>query len=204
MIIKGLGIFEFVHDVLVDFISERDSRWRYCWIWSWWERHTIIWYRRATLSGDRVSCSGTLGYAGVVSTVWYTGFPGTLRAALLVGAVGLGCSIGAVIGVLVYFSAGGEGSCCFGSMLAINMSTNCSTSVVYLGPYNRNGVAGPVLHRIMMRSRIALVALSGEDRAGIFFLLVRPPMSQSLLIMGWCSSIPKHRLRLHLDSGPIR
>ena len=37
-----------------------------------------------------------------------------------------------------------------------------------------------------------------------FFLLVRPPMSQSLLIMGWCSSIPEHRLRLHLDSGPIR
>ena len=36
-----------------------------------------------------------------------------------------------------------------------------------------------------------------------FFLLVRPPMSQSLLVMGWCSSIPEHRLRLHLDSGPI-
>ena len=36
-----------------------------------------------------------------------------------------------------------------------------------------------------------------------FFLLVRPPRSQSLLIMGWCSSIPEHRLRLHLDSGPI-
>ena len=26
------------------------------------------------------------------------------------------------------------------------------------------------------------------------FLLVRPPRSQSLLIMGWCSSIPEHRL----------
>ena len=37
----------------------------------------------------------------------------------------------------------------------------------------------------------------------LFFLLFRPPMSQSLLIMGWCSSIPEHRLRLHLDSGPI-
>ena len=36
-----------------------------------------------------------------------------------------------------------------------------------------------------------------------FFLLVRPPRSQSLLIMGWCSSIPNHRLRLPLDSGPI-
>ena len=36
-----------------------------------------------------------------------------------------------------------------------------------------------------------------------FFFLVRPPMSQSLLIMGWCSSIPEHWLRLHLDSGPI-
>ena len=36
-----------------------------------------------------------------------------------------------------------------------------------------------------------------------FSLLVRPPMSQSLLIMGWYSSIPEHRLRLHLDSGPI-
>ena len=29
-------------------------------------------------------------------------------------------------------------------------------------------------------------------------------MCQSLLIMGWCSSIPEHRLRMHLDSGPIR
>ena len=27
-----------------------------------------------------------------------------------------------------------------------------------------------------------------------FFLLFRPPRSQSLLIMGWCSSIPEHRL----------
>ena len=34
-------------------------------------------------------------------------------------------------------------------------------------------------------------------------LLVRPPRSQSLLIMGWCSSIPEHRLRIPLDSGPI-
>ena len=36
-----------------------------------------------------------------------------------------------------------------------------------------------------------------------FFLLVRPPRSQSLLIMGWCSSIPEHRLRIPLDYGPI-
>ena len=36
-----------------------------------------------------------------------------------------------------------------------------------------------------------------------FFLLVRPPRSQSLLIMGWCSSILEHRLRIPLDSGPI-
>ena len=35
------------------------------------------------------------------------------------------------------------------------------------------------------------------------FLLVRPPRSQSLLIMGWCSSIPEHRLWIPLDSGPI-
>ena len=43
------------------------------------------------------------------------------------------------------------------------------------------------------------------DDNGIFlsFLLVRPPRSQSLLIMGWCSSIPEHRLRIPLDSGPI-
>ena len=38
---------------------------------------------------------------------------------------------------------------------------------------------------------------------GIFFLLVWPPRSQSLLIMGWCSSIPKHRLWLPLDSVPF-
>ena len=37
----------------------------------------------------------------------------------------------------------------------------------------------------------------------LFFLLVEPPRSQSLLIMGWCSSILEHRLRLPLDSGPI-
>ena len=36
-----------------------------------------------------------------------------------------------------------------------------------------------------------------------FFLLVRPPRSQSLLIMGWCSSIPEHRLWITLDSVPI-
>ena len=35
------------------------------------------------------------------------------------------------------------------------------------------------------------------------FLLVRPPRSQSLLIMGWCSSIPEHRLWIPLDSIPI-
>ena len=35
-----------------------------------------------------------------------------------------------------------------------------------------------------------------------FFLLVWPPRSQSLLIMGWCSSIPEHRLWLPLDSVP--
>ena len=46
----------------------------------------------------------------------------------------------------------------------------------------------------------------GTQKSGFFsffFLLVRPPMPQSLLIMGWCSSIPEHWLRLHLDSGPI-
>ena len=36
-----------------------------------------------------------------------------------------------------------------------------------------------------------------------FFLLVRPPRPQSLLIMGWWSSIPEHRLWIPLDSGPI-
>ena len=36
-----------------------------------------------------------------------------------------------------------------------------------------------------------------------FFLLVRPPRSQRLLIMVWCSSKTEHRLRLPLDSGPI-
>ena len=36
-----------------------------------------------------------------------------------------------------------------------------------------------------------------------FFLLVRPPRSQSLLIMVWCSSKTEHRLRISLDSGPI-
>ena len=41
------------------------------------------------------------------------------------------------------------------------------------------------------------------DHSRLFFLLVQPPRSQSLLIMGWCSSIPEHRLRIPLDSGPI-
>ena len=36
-----------------------------------------------------------------------------------------------------------------------------------------------------------------------FFLLVRPPRSQRLLIMVWCSSKTEHRRRLPLDSGPI-
>ena len=47
-------------------------------------------------------------------------------------------------------------------------------------------------------------AISSEVNILSFFLLVRPPMSQSLLIMGWCSSIPEHRLRLHIGSGTIR
>ena len=36
-----------------------------------------------------------------------------------------------------------------------------------------------------------------------FFLLVWPLRFQSLLIIGWCYSIPKHRLRLPLDSVPF-
>ena len=36
-----------------------------------------------------------------------------------------------------------------------------------------------------------------------FFLLVRPPRSQRLPIMVWCSSKTGHRRRRPLDSGPI-
>ena len=37
----------------------------------------------------------------------------------------------------------------------------------------------------------------------IVLLEVWPPRFQSLLIMGWCSSKPEHRLRLPLDSVPM-
>ena len=46
VLMRGLGIFGFVHDALVDFIGERDLRWRSWWIWRLWERHIISWYRR--------------------------------------------------------------------------------------------------------------------------------------------------------------
>ena len=43
---KELIPFEIIHDELVDFISERDLQWRYWWVRTWWERHTISWYKR--------------------------------------------------------------------------------------------------------------------------------------------------------------
>ena len=40
---------------------------------------------------------------------------------MLVGAVGLGCSFGATIGVSVCCSSGGDGSYCFGDVLVLKM-----------------------------------------------------------------------------------
>ena len=64
---------------------------------------------------------------------------------------GLGCSVGASIGVLVSCSIGGEGSCYFGDLLVLNISASCSISVVALGPYYRKGVAGTGLRIIVIR-----------------------------------------------------
>ena len=47
------------------------------------------------------------------------------------------------------------------------------------------------------------VVVSVVGGISFFFILVRPPRSQSLLIMVWCSSKTEHRLRIPLDSGPI-
>ena len=43
---------------------------------------------------------------------------------------------------------------------------------------------------------MGLVVPADTDYLGIlsFFLLVWPPRFQSLLIMGWCDSIPEHRI----------
>ena len=45
--------------------------------------------------------------------------------------------------------------------------------------------------------------LTGFTLTTSFLLWVRSLGSQSLLIMGWCSSIPEHRLWIPLDSVPI-
>ena len=54
-----------------------------------------------------------------------------------------------------------------------------------------------------MKSVRSTTASASASASYLFFLLVRPPRSQILLIMGWCSSIPEHRLWIPLDSGPI-
>ena len=80
------------------------------------------------------------------------------------GSVGIGCSVGAALGVLVPCSVGGDGFCCYGAVLVLNISANCSIAVVALGPYSKKGVSGTGLCIIVMTSRIESVALSCEDR----------------------------------------
>ena len=89
----------------------------------------------------------------------------TLRAACSVGVVGIGCSVCATIGLSVPCSVGGDGFCCYGALLIIKISANCSTSVVALGPYSKKGDTEPVLQIIVMISRILSVALSCDDMA---------------------------------------
>ena len=51
--------------------------------------------------------------------------------------------------------------------------------------------------RILDKLKLIIVVIrlfSDLKDTFIFFFLVWPPRSQSLLIMGWCSSIPEHRL----------
>ena len=123
--------------------------------------------RGATLGGDGVSCYIKLGDSGVAPSAGDSGYSGTLGSACSVGADGLGCPVGAVIGLSVPCYVGGGGLCCSGAMLVLKMSANFPTTVVDLGPYSKKGVVGPVLIRIVMRSRIASEDLSCDDRAGI-------------------------------------
>ena len=87
------------------------------------------------------------------------------------GTGGIGFSVGDVLEVSVRCYIGGYGLCCSGAFLVIKISANFSTEVLALGPYSKKGVVGPGLRRILMRSWIASVALSCDDRAGIANLL---------------------------------
>ena len=86
-------------------------------------------------------------------------------------ADGLGCSFGNTIGVSVPCSGRGDRFCYSSDVLVLKFSTNYSTVVVSLGAYSKKGVMSLVLRRILMRSRIASVALSCGDRAGIATLI---------------------------------
>ena len=58
--------------------------------------------RGDNLGGDGVSCSSTLGAAGVVPPVGESCCSSSLGAACSVGAGGIGCSDGAALGVSVH------------------------------------------------------------------------------------------------------
>ena len=62
----------------------------------------------------------------MVTTGGDTGCPGTLGSACLVGTDGIDFSVGPAIGVSVCCYAKCYGSYCFGTVLVLNMSENCS------------------------------------------------------------------------------
>ena len=57
-------------------------------------------------------------------------------------ADGIGFSVGAAIVLSVPCSDVGGGLCCYGAVLVLKISDNCSTAVVALGPYSKRGVEG--------------------------------------------------------------
>ena len=68
-------------------------------------------------------------------------------------------------------SVGGYGFCCSSAVLVLKMSANFPTAVVALGGFYKKVVEGTGLRRILIMLRIASVALSFDDRAGIATLL---------------------------------
>ena len=121
VLMKRLGLFEFINYVMVDFIVKRDLRWRYWWIWCWRERHLSVGTGGATLGGEGISYSINLRDAGLVSSGGEPGFSGTLGYTCLVGVGGIGCSVVSEIGVSMRCYVRGGGSCCFSAVLVINM-----------------------------------------------------------------------------------
>ena len=168
VVMEWLILFELFHDDLVGFIGERDSRQWFCWIRCWWG---IRWYKRGhscywrslLIYKPRIFLGGAPWW--LIWLLWHP-LRYMLSGCRWAGIFSCRCarSISALlcfrVWVLLFW-------CCFGSKIFSQLfNISCS-----LGGYSKKGVVGPGLRIIVMRSGIASVALSCDDRSGIVKLL---------------------------------